>query len=187
MITVNDLKNGLTFKYKGSIYLVLDFQHVKPGKGSAFVRTKLKNLSTGSTQDITFSNTAEKIEKAIIEKFTMQYLYLDGETYNFMDLKTYNQIGIEKAKLKDSLKYLVENMTVTVVMHEGDIMDIILPEKMDYEIIEAEPGLKGDSKSGGDKIAKIETGHEIRVPLFINVGERVIVNTVLGTYVSRLK
>lgn len=187
MITVNDLKNGLTFKYNGNIYLVLEFQHVKPGKGSAFVRTKLKNLTTGSTQDITFSNTSEKIEKAHIDKKDMQFLYSEGETYYFMDLETYDQLEVNKKVIGDTLKFLVENMTITLVMHEGSIMDVLVPEKLAFKVIEAEPAVKGNTVSGGDKMATIETGFEVRVPLFIEPGERIIINTVSGSYVSREK
>lgn len=187
MITVNDLKNGLTFKYNGNLYLVLDFQHVKPGKGSAFVRTKLKNLTTGATQDITFSNTSEKIEKAHIDKRDMQFLYSEGDTYFFMDLETYDQLEVDKKIIGENLKYLVENNTITLVMHEGAIIDILLPEKLAFEVIEAEPAIKGNTVSGGDKMAKIETGYELRVPIFIEPGERIIVNTVNGNYVSREK
>jgi len=187
MITVNDIKNGLTIKYNGSLYLVLDFQHVKPGKGSAFVRTKMRNLDTGAIQDITFSNTSEKIEKAHIEKKDMQYLYSEGDTFYFMDLDTYDQIEVARKTVADQLKYMVENATVQIVSNEGRIIAINVAEKLSLEVIEAEPGIKGDSKSGGDKMAKVETGYELRVPLFIEAGERIIINTTTGQYVSREK
>jgi elongation factor P len=187
MITVNDIKNGLTIKYNGSLYLVLEFQHVKPGKGSAFVRTKMRNLDTGAIQDITFSNTSEKIEKAHIDKKDMQYLYSEGDTFYFMDLDTYDQIEVERKTVADQLKYMVENATVQIVSNEGRIIAINVAEKLSLEVIEAEPGIKGDSKSGGDKMAKVETGYELRVPLFIEAGERIIINTTTGQYVSREK
>jgi elongation factor P len=187
MITVNDIKNGLTIKYNGSLYLVLEFQHVKPGKGSAFVRTKMRNLDTGAIQDITFSNTSEKIEKAHIEKKDMQYLYSEGDTFYFMDLDTYDQIEVARKTVADQLKYMVENATVQIVSNEGRIIAINVAEKLSLEVIEAEPGIKGDSKSGGDKMAKVETGYELRVPLFIEAGERIIINTTTGQYVSREK
>lgn len=187
MITVNDIKNGLTIKYNNTLYLVLEFQHVKPGKGSAFVRTKMRNLETGAIQDITFSNTSEKIEKAHIDKKEMQYLYSEGDTYYFMDMETYDQMEIDKKILEHTLKFLKENMNVTVVLNEGRILDVVLPEKVAYEVIEAEPAIKGDTKSGGDKLAKIETGYELRVPLFIEPGERIVINTTTGDYVSREK
>jgi elongation factor P len=187
MITVNDIKNGLTIKYNGSLYLVLEFQHVKPGKGSAFVRTKMRNLDTGAIQDITFSNTSEKIEKAHIDKKDMQYLYSEGDTFYFMDLDTYDQIEVGRKTVADQLKYMVENATVQIVSNEGRIIAINVAEKLSLEVIEAEPGIKGDSKSGGDKMAKVETGYELRVPLFIEAGERIIINTTTGQYVSREK
>lgn len=187
MITVNDIKNGLTIKYNNTLYLVLEFQHVKPGKGGAFVRTKMRNLETGAIQDITFSNTSEKIEKAHIDKKEMQYLYNEGETYYFMDMETFDQMEINKSILQHTLKFLVENMNVQVVLNEGRILDVVLPEKLSFEVIEAEPAIKGDTKSGGDKLAKIETGYELRVPLFIEAGERIVINTTTGDYASREK
>ncbi len=186
-MTVNDLKNGLTIKYNNNIYQVMEFQHVKPGKGSAFVRTKLRNLMTGAIQDITFSNTSEKIERAHIEKKSMQYLYSEGETYYFMDMETFEQLEVQKKVIGDQLRFLVENTELTLVMYEGAIIGINLPEKMSFEVIAAEPAIKGDTRSGGDKVATIETGFDLRVPLFIEAGERIIVNTVSGDYVSREK
>lgn len=187
MITVNDIKNGLTIKYNNTLYMVMEFQHVKPGKGSAFVRTKMRNLETGAIQDITFSNTSEKIEKAHIDKKDMQYLYNEGETYYFMDMETYDQMEINKKIIEHNLKFLKENMNVQVVLNEGRILDVVLPEKIVLEVVEAEPGLKGDTKSGGDKLSKVETGYELRVPLFIEPGERIVINTSTGDYVSREK
>ncbi len=186
-MTVNDLKNGLTIKYNNNIYQVMEFQHVKPGKGSAFVRTKLRNLMTGAIQDITFSNTSEKIERAQIDKKAMQYLYSEGETYYFMDMETFEQLEVQKSVIGNQLRFLVENTELTLVMYEGAIIGINLPEKMSFEVIEAEPAIKGDTRSGGDKVAKIETGFDLRVPIFIEAGERIIVNTTTGDYVSREK
>ncbi len=186
-MTVNDLKNGLTIKYNNTIYQVMEFQHVKPGKGSAFVRTKLRNLFTGAIQDITFSNTSEKIEKAHIDKKAMQFLYSEGETYYFMDMETYDQLEVNKDVIGDQLRFLIENTELTLVMYEGTIIGINLPEKMSFEVIEAEPAIKGDTRSGGDKMAKIETGYDLRVPIFIEAGERIILNTATGEYVSREK
>ncbi len=186
-MTVNDLKNGLTIKYNNSIYQVMEFQHVKPGKGSAFVRTKLRNLITGAIQDITFSNTSEKIEKAHIDKKSMQYLYSEGETYYFMDMETFDQLEVNKKVMGDQLRFLIENTELTLVMYEGSIIGVNLPEKMSFEVIEAEPAIKGDTRSGGDKMAKIETGYDLRVPIFIEAGERIIINTATGDYVSREK
>lgn len=185
MISVNDLKTGLTIKYKGTLYQVIEFQHVKPGKGPAFVRTKLRNLDTGSIQDITF-NSNEKVEKAQVDKKDMQYLYSEGNLYFFMDLETYEQIGIDKKLLESQLKFLIENTVVQIVMNDERIIGINLPEKMEFEIVDCEPGIRGDTKSGGDKTATLATGFVIRVPLFIEQGENVIVNTTTGTYVSRV-
>lgn len=186
MIGVNELKNGLTIKYKGVLYQVMEFQHVKPGKGPAFVRSKLRNLDTGSIQDITF-NSNEKVEKAVVDKKSMQFLYSEGDVYFFMDMETYEQLEVQKEVIEDSLKFLIENTIIQIVMNEGRIIGVNLPEKMVFEIIECEPGIKGDTKSGGDKTATIETGAVIRVPLFIEVGDRVIVGTQSGNYVSREK
>lgn len=185
MVSVNDLKTGLTIKYKGALYQVIEFQHVKPGKGAAFVRTKLRNIENRSIQDITF-NAGEKVEKAIIDKKKMQYLYGEGNIYYFMDTETYEQLEIEKAILEDSLKFLAENMVVSVVMNEGKIIGVNLPEKVELEVVDAEPAIKGDTKRGGDKNATLETGYDIRVPLFIEPGNRVVVNTERGEYVSRV-
>lgn len=185
MIGVNDLKNGLTIKYNNNLYQVMEFQHVKPGKGPAFVRTKLRNLDTKSIQDITF-NSNEKVEKALVEKKQMQYLYNEGNGYIFMDMETYEQLSVEKEYIEDQLKFLIENTVLQIIMHEGKIIGINLPEKMELEIIECEPGIKGDTKSGGDKTATLETGFVIRVPLFVEVGNKVVINTEKGTYVSRV-
>ncbi|MFV0246540.1 MAG: elongation factor P [Mycoplasmatales bacterium] len=185
MIGVNDLKNGLTIKYNNNLYQVMEFQHVKPGKGPAFVRTKLRNLDTKSIQDITF-NSNEKVEKALVEKKQMQYLYNEGNGYIFMDMETYEQLTVEKEYIEDQLKFLIENTVLQIIMHEGKIIGINLPEKMELEIIECEPGIKGDTKSGGDKTATLETGFVIRVPLFVEVGNKVVINTEKGTYVSRV-
>ncbi len=184
MIGVNELKNGLTIKYNNTLYQVMEFQHVKPGKGPAFVRTKLRNLDTGSIQDITF-NSNEKVEKALVEKKKMQYLYKEDDFYNFMDMETYEQIAVPEKTIAGTLDLLIENTELQIVMNEGRIIGVNLPEKMEFEIIECEPGIKGDTKSGGDKTATIQTGLVIRVPLFIEQGEKVIVNTETKKYVSR--
>ncbi len=184
MISVNDFKTGLTIKYNGNLYQVMEFQHVKPGKGSAFVRSKLRNLKTMSIQDITF-NAGEKVQKAQIDKKNMQFLYLEGSTYNFMDTTTYEQLGVDAEVIGDAKKYLVENLIITLVMNEGEIIGVNLPEKMEIEVTDCEPAIKGDTKSGGDKNATLETGVDIRVPLFIEPGEKIIINTTTGQYVSR--
>lgn len=184
MISVNDFKTGLTIKYNNTLYQVMEFQHVKPGKGSAFVRSKLRNLDTQSIQDITF-NAGEKVEKAQIDKKSMQYLYSEGDIYYFMDMETYEQLEIPSKTIADAKKFLIENLVITVVMNEGRIIGINLPEKIEITIKDCEPAIKGDTKSGGDKNATLETGVDIRVPLFIETGEKVIVNTSTSQYVSR--
>ncbi len=185
MIGVNELKNGLTMKYKGTLYQVIEFQHVKPGKGPAFVRTKLRNLDSSAIQDITF-NSNEKVEKAHIEKKDMQYLYSNGDNYSFMDMESYEQMDIDKKIIKDQLKFLVENTIIQIAFYENRIIGLTLPEKMTFSINSCEPGIKGDTKSGGDKNAELETGHTIRVPLFVEESDQIIVNTQTGQYVSRV-
>lgn len=184
MINVNDIKNGMTIIHEGNIYQVIEFQHVKPGKGSAFVRTKLKNLRTNSTQDITF-NAGIKIEKAIVNKNELTYLYENGNNYVFMDNKTYDQIEISSDKLGSDNKFLKENMSVEVMNYDGEIIGISLPEKVSYKVIETEEAVKGNTTSGAMKDATIETGYTLKVPLFISEGEEIIITTRDGKYSSR--
>lgn len=184
MINVNDIKNGMTVKIDNNIYTVVDFQHVKPGKGSAFVRTKLKNLRTGATTEITF-NAGVKIETARVEKQNMQFLYNQGDTYYFMNMQTYDQIELNKTSLGDDVKFLKENLEVIISFYEGEIMGIILPDKVDYLITKSEPGVKGNTTSTAMKDAELETGMVVKVPMFINEGERILVSTADGKYVSR--
>lgn len=184
MINVNDLKNGMTILYEGNIYQVLEFQHVKPGKGSAFVRTKLKNLKTNSTIDITF-NAGIKIEKAHVTKNELQYLYNQGNLYVFMDNNNYEQIEINKDKLEDKIKFLKEGLNVLVLNYEGEIIGIDLPEKISYKVVETEQAVKGNTINGALKDATIETGYTLKVPLFISEGEEIIITTRDGKYSSR--
>ncbi len=184
MINVNDIKNGMTIYYEGNIYQVVEFQHVKPGKGSAFVRTKLKNLRTNSTQEITF-NAGIKIEKANITKKNLTYLYNTGDVYVFMDTTNYEQLEINKSMLEDYIKFLKEDLVVEVMSYEGEVIGISLPEKISYKVIETEQAVKGNTTSGAQKDAKLETGLTIKVPLFIEEGEEVIVTTSDGKYSSR--
>ncbi len=184
MINVNDIKNGMTILYEGNVYQVIEFQHVKPGKGSAFVRTKLKNLRTNSTIDITF-NAGIKIEKAHVTKTELQYLYNQGDMYVFMDNNTYEQIEIHKDKLENEIKFLKEGLNVLVMNFEGEIIGIDLPEKISYKVIETEQAVKGNTTSGALKDATIETGYTLKVPLFISEGEEIIVTTRDGKYSSR--
>lgn len=184
MINVNDIKNGLTVKIDNNIYTVVEFQHVKPGKGSAFVRTKLKNLRTGTTTEITF-NAGVKIETAHVEKQNMQFLYNQGDTYYFMNMQTYDQIELNKSSLGDDVKYLKENLEVIISFYEGEVMGVILPDKIEYLITKSEPGVKGNTTSTAMKDAELETGMVVKVPMFINEGERILVSTSDGKYVSR--
>lgn len=184
MINVNDFKTGMTIKYEGNLYQVLEFQHVKPGKGAAFVRTKLKNLKSGSTIEITF-NSSIKVESARVDKETMQFLYSQGNTYYFMNMETYDQIEIDKNVLGEDAKFLKESLEVYISFYEGQVLGIILPDKISYLITKADPGVKGNTTSTAMKDAEIETGMIIKVPMFVNEGDTVLVATSDGKYVSR--
>ena len=184
MINVNDLKNGMTISYEGNVYQVVEFQHVKPGKGSAFVRTKLKNLKTNTTQEITF-NAGIKIEKAQVEKRALSYLYNSGETYVFMDNDSYEQLELHKNKLENHIKFLKEGLIVEIMNYEGEVIGVSLPEKISYKVIETEQAVKGNTTSGAQKDATIETGYSLKVPLFIEKDEEIIVTTSDGKYSSR--
>ncbi len=184
MININDIKNGMTIISDGNIYLIQEFQHVKPGKGPAFVRIKLKNLRTGSTIEKTF-NTNIKFEKAIIDKVTMQFLYGNGDSYNFMNMETYEQIDLDKNQLGDEAKYLKEGLEVDVTFYQGEVLGITLPEKIEYQIAHTEPGVKGNTATNATKEATLENGLTIKVPLFVNENDRVIVSTKEGKYDSR--
>lgn len=184
MINVNDLKNGMTIKHDGNVYQVIEFQHVKPGKGSAFVRTKLKNLKTNSTQEITF-NAGIKLEKAIVEKKTLSYLYNSGDMYVFMDNDTYDQIEISAAKLENEIKFLKENLNVEIMYYEGEVIGVSLPEKVSYIVIKTESAVKGNTATNAMKDATIETGFTLKVPLFIEENDEIIVTTRDGKYFSR--
>ncbi len=184
MININDIKNGMTVLIDGNIYLIVEFQHVKPGKGPAFVRIKLKNLRTGSTIEQTF-NTNIKFEKAIIEKKPMQYLYSNGDMYNFMNMETYEQIDLAKENLGDNAKFLKEGLEVEVTFYKGEVLGINLPEKIEYEVTDTEPAVKGNTATNATKEATLENGLTVKVPLFISANERIIVSTKDGKYDSR--
>ena len=184
MINVNDFKNGMTIKVDGNIYTIIEFQHVKPGKGVAFVRTKLKNLRTGSTIDYTF-NAGVKCETARIERKPMQYLYNTGDSYTFMNMEDYSQIEITKDVIGDDVKYLKENQDLDITFYEGEILGLSFPDKIEMEVIKTEPGVKGNTSQNALKDATVETGYELKVPLFINEGEKIIISTKDGKYVSR--
>ena len=184
MISVNDFKNGLTIEVDGELWRVIEFLHVKPGKGSAFVRSKLKNLRTGAVQDKTF-RAGEKVEQAQIDNKKMQYLYASGDAHVFMDMETYEQIEIPEARIEDELKYLLENMEVNIIMHGDEILGVDLPNTVELEVSETEPGIKGDTASGGSKPATMETGLVVQVPFFVNAGDKLVINTTDGSYISR--
>lgn len=184
MINVNEFKTGVTIKYEGALYQVIEFQHVKPGKGAAFVRTKLKNLRTGATIEITF-NSSIKVETARIERNDMQYLYNMGNTYYFMNMETYDQIELDKSSLGDDVKFLKENLMVSITSFEGEMLGLTLPDKIEYKVASTEPAVKGNTTSGAMKDATLENELVIKVPLFIEEGETVIVATKDGKYSSR--
>ncbi len=184
MISVNDFKNGLTIEVDGDLWRIVEFQHVKPGKGSAFVRSTLKNLRTGAVQEKTFRST-EKVEKAQIDSKNMQYLYADGDNYVFMDTDTYDQLTLPGDEIRDQLNYLKENMNVKIIMHGNETLGIELPKTVDLVVKETEPGIRGNTSSGGSKPATMETGLVVNVPDFIEAGQKLVINTAEGTYVSR--
>ena len=184
MATTNDLKNGMTLDIEGQLWNVVEFQHVKPGKGPAFVRTKLKSVLTGKVVDKTF-NAGVKIEVAILEKREMNFLYKDGEDFVFMDNKTFDQTNISSEVVGDAVNYMLENTEAIVAIHEGNPLYIDLPASVPLKITYTEPGIQGDRSSGGTKPATVETGIEIQVPLFIKQDEIVLVDTRDGSYQGR--
>lgn len=184
MISVNDFKTGLTIEVDGGIWRVVDFQHVKPGKGAAFVRSKLKNLRTGAVQEKTF-RAGEKVAKAQIDNKKMQYLYDDGDNYVFMDMQSYEQIEMPKQQVAEEMLYVLENTELTVIMYGNEVLGVDLPNTVTLEVAETEPNIKGDTSSGGSKPAVMETGLTVNVPFFVNQGDKLIVNTQDGNYVSR--
>lgn len=184
MATTNDLKNGMTLNLDGQLWNVIEFQHVKPGKGGAFVRTKMRSVLSGKVVEKTF-NAGVKVEVASVEKRNMQYLYRDGEDFMFMDSTNYDQISISKQTVGEAVDYLLENAGVVVAMHEGNPLFIEMPASVELVITYTEPGLQGDRSSGGTKPATVETGITIQVPLFIKQDEKVLVDTRTGAYLGR--
>jgi elongation factor P len=183
--TTNDLKNGLVLNLDGQLWTVVEFQHVKPGKGGAFVRTKLKNVLSGKVVDKTF-NAGVKVETANVDKRDMQYLYRDGDDWVFMDTSTYDQVTIPNAVVGDNSRWMLENQEAIVAMHEGNALYVELPAAVELTITYTEPGLQGDRSTGGTKPATLETGAEIQVPLFIEADTRVKVDTRDGSYLGRV-
>ena len=184
MIEVNDITNGMTLMIEGNIYQLVEFLHVKPGKGSAFMKTKLKNMRTCGTVEKTF-NTNVKFEKANISRTSVQYLYNTGDTYNFMDMQTYEQLELSADQVGDNKNYLIENMMVDVIMFEGELLGIVLPDKVEFTVVQTEPAVKGNTTNNALKDAYVETGLLVRVPLFIEQGEKILVTTADGKYSSR--
>ncbi len=184
MATTNDLKNGMTLDLDGQLWTVVEFQHVKPGKGPAFVRTKMRQVLTGKVVEKTF-NAGVKVEVAVVEKRDMQYLYKDGDDFVFMDLQSFDQMTIPAAVVGDAVDYLLENAEVIVAIHEGNPLYIEMPASVELLITYTEPGLQGDRSSGGTKPATVETGITIQVPLFIKQDEKVLVDTRDGRYLGR--
>lgn len=185
MITAGDFRKGVTFEFEGNIYIIVDFQHVKPGKGAAFVRTKMKNIVTGQVLERTF-NPTEKVEEAKIEKKEMQYLYNEDNIYYFMDMETYDQIPLNKDQVAEAMKFVIENMMCTIQFYKGKAFSVLPPMFVELNITECEPGIQGDTSKAGNKPATLETGFTIQVPLFVNQGDRIRVDTRTGTYMERL-
>ena len=185
MITTNEFKTGMTIEMDDVVYTIIDFQHVKPGKGAAFVRTKLKNIKSGSTTEKTF-RAGEKVERAIMDRRQMQYLYNSGDEYNVMDTETYEQIAISAEQLGNDIKYLQENMNIDVLFYKEQIFGIELPYFVELEVVETDPGIKGDTASGGTKPATTGSGLVVQVPFFINVGDVLRIDTRSGEYIERV-
>lgn len=185
MISTSDFRTGLTIELDGEVYIIIDFQHVKPGKGSAFVRTKLKNARTGATTERTF-RAGEKVEQAMVERREMQYLYNTGDEYYVMDNETYEQLSLTKEQLGDNILYLKENMNITVLMYQGKVFGVEVPNFVELAVVDTEPGIKGDTATGGSKPATLETGLVVQVPFFINVGDVIRIDTRSGEYIERV-
>ncbi|KIL41122.1 elongation factor P [Gordoniibacillus kamchatkensis] len=184
MISVNDFKTGLTIEVDGDLFTVIDFQHVKPGKGAAFVRSKLKNLRNGNIVERTF-RAGENVSRAQIEHREMQFLYNTGNEYTFMDNQTYDQITLDKKQLEWEINFLKENMMIKIAQYQGEILGIQLPNSVELKVVETEPGIKGNTATGATKNAKLETGLNVQVPLFINEGDVLLIGTNEGNYISR--
>jgi len=185
MVSSGDFRNGLTIEIENNVYQVIEFQHVKPGKGAAFVRTKLRNIKNGGVIEKTFRPT-EKFPQAHIEKKDMQYLYNDGELYHFMDVENFEQFGLNESAIGDSLKFVKENDMVKMMSHNGEVFAIEPPMFAELEIIDTEPGFKGDTATGATKPAKVETGATVLVPLFVETGDKISIDTRTSEYLKRV-
>jgi elongation factor P len=186
LIDTSDFRNGLHIIVDGDIYTIIEFMHVKPGKGGAFVRTKLKNVRTGAVLDKTF-RAGERMEQAFLERKPMQFLYNQEDEYYLMDMDTYDQIMVRREQFGEGIKYLKENMEVTVLMHEGRVVGVEMPWFVELQVVETDPGVRGDTASGGSKPATLETGAVVRVPFHINVGDIIKVDTRTDQYLERVK
>lgn len=184
MISSSDFRTGLTLEIDGNVWQIVDFQHVKPGKGAAFVRTKIKNVQTGAVVERTF-NPNEKLPKAHVETVRVQYLYESDGMYTFMDNETYEQSELNKEQLGDALKFLKENMDISLQMFKGTIIGVDLPNAVELEVTECDPSVRGDTATGATKMATLETGYAVRVPLFINQGDVLRIDTRTGNYIER--
>ena len=184
MISAGDFRNGVTFEMDGNVVSIIEFQHVKPGKGAAFVRAKVKNVITGTVIERTF-NPTEKFPTAYVERRTMQYVYADGALYYFMDMETYEQIPIDESKLGDNFKFVKEEMEVKVLSYKGNVFGIEPPNFVELEVTQTDPGFKGNTATNATKPATLETGAEIKVPLFIEEGDRIRIDTRTGEYMER--
>lgn len=186
MLTAGDFRKGMTFEMDGKVYSVVDFQHVKPGKGAAFVRTKLKNVVTGQVIENTF-NPTDKYPEAVIERKQMQFSYRDGDLYYFMDMETFDMLPLNFDIVEDAMQFVKEEMDVTIQFYKGNAFSVEAPNFVVLEVTETEPGIQGDTSKAGNKPATLETGYNIQVPLFVNIGEKIRVDTRTGTYMERVK
>ncbi len=184
MMTASEFRKGVTIEWDGGVWNVVDFQHVKPGKGAAFVRTKIKNIMTGAVVERTF-NPTDKMPRAIVETKEMQYVYADGGLYYFMDLDTFEQVPLNKESVEDAIPYVKESTNVTVRFFKGSAFSVTAPNFVELEITDTEPGFKGDTASNTYKPATVETGYTLQVPLFINIGDRIRIDTRVGEYMER--
>jgi elongation factor P len=184
-ITTNDLRNGITLELDNGLFQVVDFQHVKPGKGGAFVRTKLRNVRTGNVLERTF-NAGVRVEQAIVDRQDMQFLYRDGDDYVFMNTSTYEQISVPPRALGVAADYLVEQAVAQITIYQGEILGVEIPASVELRVAETEPGVQGDRVSGARKPARLETGKALQVPLFVETGDRVRVDTRTGEYITRV-
>lgn len=186
MLTAGDFRKGMTFEMDGKVYSIVDFQHVKPGKGAAFVRTKLKNVVTGQVIETTF-NPTDKYPEAVIEKKQMQYLYHVDDIYTFMDMESFETLDLNYDIVEDAMQFVKEEMMVTIQLYKGKAFSVVAPNFVELEVTDTEPGIQGDTSKAGNKPATLETGYNIQVPLFVNNGDKIRVDTRTGTYMERVK